>query len=337
MINIEYFMTVDGGGTKIIALLFDRKYNLIASGGGGAINPNFTPLEEIEQAMRTCIQKCIADKHNAKIKRLYISMPGPSDLFVELLKQVAQVEEIIILSEGYMGVLVGLFYPRGILALAGTGSGFFYIDGDFEAHVGGWGAILGDEGSAYHIGREGLIGAIRSYEERGSKSILENLILEEWKLKNMWEITTLVYKSKYYRGLIASIAPLVTRAASMGDKVAKDILINSGKEMAELTLSLMKKVDGDTTIPITIAGGAWKGCRITFDSFCRNIKSIFPDINIRIPIFDPVVGGVIFEILKEEGQVNSEKILQLKNSFNEFLYDTGWEGGEINARKEISR
>lgn len=327
---MDYFITVDGGGTKIVSILYDKDYNMVSYGIDGAINPNFTPFEEVRQAMWRCIRKCM-DNHKSKIKRLYISMPGPKKLFIDLLEEITQIEEVVCLSEGRMGVLAGLFNPRGILALAGTGSGIFYIDGSIELHVGGWGAILGDEGSAYYIGREGLIGAIKSYEKRGPKSMLESLIVEKWKLESMWDITTLVYRSNDYRNIIASMAPLVTRAASMGDEVAKDVLVNAGKELAELTLSLIKKIGEDTTIPITIAGGAWKGCRLTFDSFCTSIKSIFPNMDIRIPIFQPVVGGIIYEILRNEGQVREARLLQLKDSFKEFLYDTEWEGGGLNV------
>jgi len=54
-------------------------------------------------------------------------------------------------------------------------------------------------------------------------------------------------------------------------------------------------------------------------------------MDIRIPIFQPVVGGIIYEILRNEGQVREARLLQLKDSFKEFLYDTEWEGGGLNV------
>ena len=67
-------MSVDGGGTKLLAVLFDGRLNLCGQGSGGSISPNFEPMEDIEATMKECIRKCLVGRENIHIKKVYISM-----------------------------------------------------------------------------------------------------------------------------------------------------------------------------------------------------------------------------------------------------------------------
>ena len=36
----KYYMSVDGGGTKLAAVLYDDAFRLVGYGRGGSVNPN---------------------------------------------------------------------------------------------------------------------------------------------------------------------------------------------------------------------------------------------------------------------------------------------------------
>lgn len=67
----------------------------------------------------------------------------------------------------------------------------FFVQGETViTAVGGWGPLLGDEGSGYEIGLNALKAAIYSHDGRRAKSMLYDLVMEKWNLTNLWGIVT---------------------------------------------------------------------------------------------------------------------------------------------------
>lgn len=320
-----YHLSVDGGGTKLIAVLFDEKFNLISCGRGGAINPNFSPMSSIENTMRQCLLECLGNWPGIEIENVYISMPGPSDLFLKILKTFSEYKKSYVLSEGVMSLFAGVQCRKGAIALSGTGSGVFWIDGDKQYHLGGWGSLLGDEGSGYNIGREGLIAAVRSSDGRGPGSVLEDMVMEQWKLNKMWDMVPKVYHSPTQRADIASISYLVSKAARAGDAVAMNILSRAGEQLAEQMITLLRKNKIQGEFSIATAGGAWKGCKVMFDVFRDPVSRVFPQCRIAMPMFEPVMGGVICEAMGDSDYIDGDRLNTIKRNFNKYLFSTQWE------------
>ncbi|NMB95446.1 MAG: hypothetical protein GYA02_02375 [Clostridiaceae bacterium] len=124
-------------------------------------------------------------------------MPGPKEMkmYIDLLKQYVNIGQVYYVDEGQMALLAGIQQSQGLVVLSGTGSGIFWVDGDKIIHTGGWGSLLGDEGSGYYIGRKGLKAAIKYYEEAGPFTILYELVMIEWKLNSLLDIIEKVYGS----------------------------------------------------------------------------------------------------------------------------------------------
>ena len=321
---MKYYMSVDGGGTKLAAVLFDDEFRLLGQGTGGAINPNFETMQNIKNTMEKCIDEIVAHRKGIDLDCVYISMPGPHDLFIELLNQHANVKEACVFNEGRMALLAGAQSLRGLVALAGTGSGIFWIDGEKSVHAGGWGSLLGDEGSGYYIGREGLAAAIKRYEGTGPQTMLYRLVMEEWQLQNLWDLVRMVYRSPSPRYVIASAAPLVSKAASMGDEVAQNIYRMAGEEMARQPIALLTRLGLKDKIIGVIAGGVWKGSKIMFDTFQEAVTEAFPNITIEVPMFEPVMGGVIKQVLKAGDEPFCKYLYAIKDEFKAFLYKAHW-------------
>jgi len=109
-------MTVDGGGTKLIAILFNERYELVSCGRGKGINPNFDTLDRIAQTMRDCVEECLSGYDGITIETLYICMPGPHELYAETVQSKAQVNNVISLGEGLMSTLAAIQKTTGYMA-----------------------------------------------------------------------------------------------------------------------------------------------------------------------------------------------------------------------------
>ncbi len=123
-------------------------------------------------------------------------------------------------------------YSALIITLAGTGSCFFGKNsGGKTVKVGGWGHILGDEGSAYEIGLRAMKLTLRQYDEAGkvpklAQRLLRTLMLNKPEEMSAWAVTA-------KKTDVASLAVEVANAATAGDKTAREILNQSAASIAE--------------------------------------------------------------------------------------------------------
>ena len=151
----------------------------------------------------------------------------------------------------------------GIALIAGTGSiAFGKSRDDQRARAGGWGYLIGDEGSGYALGRDALRAAVRSADGRGEPTHMLNILLAHWQLQQPSDLVTKIYRHNdgampIRPTQIAALAPLVLVAAEGGDHVAKRIVHQAANDLAETVMAVARQLSFDTTeaVPLSLAGG----------------------------------------------------------------------------------
>jgi N-acetylglucosamine kinase-like BadF-type ATPase len=319
---VDYCLSLDGGGTKLSGILFDEQYKLAASGKGHSIN--YVKQEEIVETIRKCLDECLNSQEVKALKRVYISMPASADLVIQLLQERVAIQEVVHLNEGLMSLLAGLQRKQGIVALAGTGSGLFRIEGDDWCHIGGWGNLLGDEGSACYIGREGISAVLKEYEHRGEKTAIRGLIEEQWGCTNKESLIESVYRSDKPRLKIASASILVAQAADLGDEQAIHILEHAGVELALQSRRFLQDLTKENKVDVMVAGSVWKGSVNMYNSFKHHVCSYHSGVSVHLPMFEPVVGGVADHFLRLHSQATPEFISLLRQQYDKYLYKPSW-------------
>ena len=325
MLNI----TVDGGGTKLLVLVFDEKYTLLAVGKGLSVNALFATQEDVKKTIISCINDVInqipdsyKEDGNIVFENAYITMVGSSHIFYDYLKTRSTVKNSKLFSEGETGLLAGALTDSGLLALAGTGSDCFLVNkGHAYSMIGGWGAVLGDEGSGYYLGRETLIATIRSFDKRGPKTILEDIIFKDWKLERMWDLVK-IYSSPTQRRDVALATKSLSKAIKLGDEVAIKIIKHAATELALQATTLLKRAIVQMPLKMTVSGGAWKTSRIMIDSYVSLVKKDYPEIEFVYPHFEPVISGVIYDIFKNDKIIDDILLKKLENNFNDYIFKT---------------
>lgn len=325
MLNIA----VDGGGSKLLALAFDEEGSILSVGKGSSVNAFFASDDEVTKTIIDCIESLlngipeeVPSDGEYVFDDLYMTMAGPSDRFVEYLNKKAVVRNIHYLSEGAVGLLAGALSADGLLALSGTGSDCFLNRNSVSyAIVGGWGAAFGDEGSGYWMGCETIRAAIRSYDGRGEKSVLEKLVMEQYSCHHMWDIARL-YTSKSQRKDIAAASRSLSEAVWMGDRVATKIVLDAADIMAEQSLTLLRTKNPELPMKFTVAGGGWKTSGKMIDRYVNRMVSEYPQLEFVYPCFEPVAGGVIEKVLRTSGPISAEKLEDLKLRLADYRFYT---------------
>lgn len=313
------------------AVLFDRELHYAASGAGGSANANFDAPEAIREQVRRCIEPCLAACEPGSIARAYLTSLGAADPFMELVREHSPDCEAVFLTEGEACVRAGLLRAEGTAALAGTGSIAFGIADGVQAAAGGWGSWIGDEGSGLDIGRRAFAAALRAAEGRGPETALGAALVDGFGAPSLEELAWRLYAAPSARSFIAAACPIAAACARTGDAVAARLFEDAGEELASLAGALLAQRPELLRRPVVAAGGAWKGDRRMFERFAHALTARFPGVDVALPAYEPVIGGVVEEaralyaVAAEHLPLPDEAQERLAEQFGAYRYRTAWD------------
>jgi N-acetylglucosamine kinase-like BadF-type ATPase len=122
------------------------------------------------------------------------------------------------------------------------------------ARSGGWGPLLGDEGSGYAIAIAGLRAAARSADGRAQPTLLTDRLLAKRGLTRPEELIGEVYRGGD-RAALAALGPVVLDAADAGDPVAEEIVREAVCELASAAAAAARQLNLGGAFPVALAGG----------------------------------------------------------------------------------
>lgn len=149
----------------------------------------------------------------------------------------------------------------GVVTAAGTGVITFAVGFAAVARVDGWGWLLGDDGSAFWLGREGMRAVLRAHDGRGPATVLSESIGTEFDDIEQAYLQLHADPNKVAR--IAGWAAQVSLAAEAGDEVSMEICRQAGAQLACSTATGLRRVGlGDEDSPVALLGGVMRSTLI---------------------------------------------------------------------------
>lgn len=288
---MKYYIAADGGGTKLQAILYDEELHVVNAARTFGVNSNFKPLEHIEAEVRQLAAELIpADI--GEIECVSMSVVDGGELLLESLEGHCSVKNRCSYGEGEVA-LAAAGVPYGVVAQSGTGSDAFLIQPGVRDTVGGWGAVLGDEGGGYDLGVRTLKAAIYAHDGRGPGTILLDMVLDKWKLSHPWEMIRKLVEDPDYRRLVASATYFTAEAAELGDAVAIGLYEEAARELSHQVLTVIRRHGGVWEGPVVASGGTWKGHGRMFEAFREEILRTYPEAVVIRPWAEPVVGCIL--------------------------------------------
>ncbi|HEX3599956.1 MAG TPA: BadF/BadG/BcrA/BcrD ATPase family protein [Lacipirellulaceae bacterium] len=264
----DLILAVDTGGTKTAAWLVESidpdSHRLLGQARTAAGNPLSVGFEKATQAIHEALiltQKA-AQLADRRAVRAVFSIAGAAnrnmtDRFVAWARSIGVADRVAIVSDLLPILAAGTPDCCGVALISGTGSSAFgrAVDGRTK-RCGGWGYMLGDEGSGYAIGRAALQFTLRSIEESATASELATAVLNAVGVKTVTELTRAIYGDEHPRHAVAALAPLVCSCADNGDPNANAILNAVAVELAELAYRTARAVGvADSGFPLALSGG----------------------------------------------------------------------------------
>jgi N-acetylglucosamine kinase-like BadF-type ATPase len=254
-----YYLGVDGGGSKTLAVIVNQSGEEVGRGLAGGANYNSVGLDAAVQNVRTAVEQATrAAGRGLPLVRAWLGLAGidrqaDHDLLHPRLSDLA--EQVLLTNDGEL-LLAGLENAVGVVLISGTGSIALGRDADGRrARSGGWGHILGDEGSGYIIAQQALQAVVRASDGRGPQTALRERILQAWNLQNTDELIGEIY-GEPDKAKIASLSSWVMISARAGDQVAATIIQHAARELALAVNAVCQALGfSHQDIPLALGGG----------------------------------------------------------------------------------
>jgi N-acetylglucosamine kinase len=173
----------------------------------------------------------------------------------ELLPHVLSAERTHVCHDGITALAGAHDGAAGVIVISGTGSIVIGTNGEITRRVGGWGWLVGDEGSAQWIGRQGIRAALQYEDGYGEATQLHPDFLNHYKIAAFKDLKRVVYASDFGSRGFAEAASVVSNAAAAGDDAAQKIISDSARWLAKQTASLIDALGLHNAQIATMSGG----------------------------------------------------------------------------------
>lgn len=295
----RWLLGVDGGQSSTVALVCDANGLVVGYGQGGP--SNHVRAEEGEARLTNAVVTAVGDAcRSAGLDFDTVTFDaaclgftaGPGDKRA-LLARLIRSDRLEVTDDATIALAGALDGSPGVIVIAGTGSiAFGRGPSGATARAGGWGYVFGDEGSAFDLTRQALRASLRYEEGWGPWTSLHARLLAATGLSGIRDVQRGFYTADFPRPRIAGFAPIVTAAAADGDEVAREILEQAAKALAQFARVVARQLfGGSEAVPVSYAGGVFESplLRSAFD------RAIFSDGHLHVvpPAFGPAAGALI--------------------------------------------
>ena len=280
---MKYFLGIDGGGTKTVVAVSDENGKILMKKTGKSINFYSVGMDTARKNLGAVIDEisnklCAESFSGVFIGCSALDNEADTKLVSELTDGVINAEKIKIHSDVYIALksVEGAECPCA--AICGTGSMAAALDKDGNTLIaGGWGHIIGDEGSAYAI----ALNALKQccvMSDNGIKTPLLVCAEKHFGVSDFRKVIDIIYSPETTKDVIALFAEKVGALASDGDTDAVGIIKTQAELFADTVLTLIVRADCDV---VGLSGSVFKKNELFTDTFSEKLKKHYPRISVK--------------------------------------------------------
>ena len=265
----RFLLAVEGGGSKTTALLTDLEGKNMGRGFGPGSNPHSVGFESAQKAVAMAVDGALINAtgrlpEGSSWRETGIAaacfglagIDGPEDeaQLTAWVRGQAIAERFVVVNDSELVVAAGTPDGWGIALISGAGSVCLGRSPQGRTvRVGGWGHLLGDEGSGYRLALEALRLATQTVDGRADADALLRAILRHWSLPDAGALIRHVHAPGMTPADIAGLAPVVGTLAAGGDAAARALVEQSVKDLARQVDTAIRRL-ALTNPPLALAG-----------------------------------------------------------------------------------
>jgi N-acetylglucosamine kinase-like BadF-type ATPase len=267
MFPVKSLLAVDGGASKADVALVDGKGNVLAAvrrRGSYHLGLGYDgALDALRTAVRATAQRAGLESV-APVAGLGVFCMAGADIPIDDRRIAAELgaegwtRKTIVRNDTFAVLRAGTDRKWGVAVVCGTGMNcagvgtdgrsvrfpsFGELSGD-RAHGGGW------------LGRSALGAAIRARDGRGPRTLLEQLVPSHFGMARPTAVMEAVYLGKLDSYRLSELAPVVFKAASQGDRAARQLIDEMTEEIVVTANAAIKRLRlSDRDVHVVLGGG----------------------------------------------------------------------------------
>lgn len=290
--GIKYIIGVDGSGAKTHAVAFTLDGEEIAYGHSGFGNIVVNQEEGLKN-IEIAILQCMKDLRVNDCVHIYAGLAGAytgnnKEVVEKYLLSRFSVS-ITVISDADLAFASLLKGEEGILTISDTGSISFGIHNNKYIRAGGWGNILGDEGSGYNIVLKALKLIVAEKDNGEDHSYLSSEMMRAINVSSASEVVKFVHATNKVD--IAALVPVVVGAAEINDSNAISILDQASKDIVDITVKVYRRLEFTERVKIAISGNILTQITFIKEKFLEYLKEKISDFVIIEDDVSPVKGA----------------------------------------------
>ena len=302
-----HVLGIDAGGTKTVCLLADARGSILAEGRGPGANLHLAGELGVEKVLHEVMALALADRMVTPAA-ICLGIAGvdrddEAATVRALMRRICHNTRVLVVNDALIALVAGARDAPGIVIIAGTGSIVYGRNAAGEsARAGGWGHMVGDEGSGYWIGREAVAAVMRAADGRGPRTRLTDEILAHFRVGDASRLPRIVYDREVPRMNVAALGPIIQGVAAAGDTVAARILERAAEELVLAAQSVATRLEmrGDA-FSFHLAGGVFQVVPSLVSDVSRRLREVAPRSRVQLLADEPAVGAVWLALAEARG------------------------------------
>ena len=300
----QHVAGVDGGATKTLAAVLSLDTFAIRFGHGGPSNVDAVGVAAAASSIRDALRDALGEARiePGAVGTAVIGLAGtPSDELARSVRAEFSVGASYFVNDVIAAWAAGTWLEPGVAVISGTGSHVFGVNAAGESwRTGGWGHILGDEGSGYWLGLHGMKAALQHRDGSGPETALLDAAVGLYRLEAIEDLQALVYGKPLTKREIAAFTQEVERAATAGDDVAASLFETAARDLAAQARAPIEKLGLDGSFKVALVGGVFASGDLLRKPFEASVRTFAPQAQFVVPEIPPV-GGSLLLALRAEG------------------------------------
>ena len=302
-----YVLGIDVGGSKTVCLLADEVGAVLAEVRGPGANLQAAGELQVEKIVHRAMEDALVGRDDRPavvcIGIAGVDRDDDARVVSSIMHRISRGARIVVVNDALIALVAAAGESPGIVIVAGTGSIAFGRNArGLAARAGGWGHMIGDEGSGYWIGREALAAAVREVDGRGPHTALTEDVLAHFGVQDAAGLVAIVYNREVPRANVATLGPIVQRARDRGDAVATHILDRAADELSLAAASVAARLEmRGEPFSFVLAGSMFRVVPSIVDELRRRLVEVAPRAEVKLLNVEPATGAVALALAELRG------------------------------------
>jgi glucosamine kinase len=295
-IDARFVMGVDGGATKTLAAVLDLRERTLHLGHGGSSNADSVGVHAATESLLKATDEAIgrAGIERDELDAAVLAIAGTDTGAVAAHVRESRPATWLVVNDVVGAWAAATGAQPGVGVISGTGSNVFGVGARGRAwRAGGWGHVLGDEGSGYWLAVQSIKAALADRDRSGLQTALSAAAVQFFGVQSVEALAVLVYSKPLTKGEIAGFAVETARVANAGDSVARGLYERGAVELGRQVAAVIEQTGLVDAFPVGLIGSAFKAGAVFVEPLTAVIRQIAPGARVTIVEMAPVGGCLL--------------------------------------------